>query len=131
MEKSVVRSILDVIKTVVIAVLISMVLVLVFALIVKATDLSDATIGYVNQGIKIVSVLVGTLLGFRRGGKGGWLKGLLSGLLYVVTSFLVFAAISGNFSVGELSWVDVLMGAVVGLICGVIAVNVKKSAKNT
>lgn len=131
MEKSVVRSILDVIKTVVIAVLISMVLVLVFALIVKATDLSDATIGYVNQGIKIVSVLVGTLLGFRRGGKGGWLKGLLSGLLYVVTSFLVFAAISGSFSVGELSWVDVLMGAVVGLICGVIAVNVKKSAKNT
>lgn len=131
MEKGVVRSILDVIKTVVIAVLISMVLVLVFALIVKATDLNDTVIGYVDQGIKIVSVLAATLIGFRRGGKGGWLKGLLSGLLYVVTSFLVFAAISGDFSVSELSWADVLLGAVVGLICGVIAVNVKKSAKNT
>ena len=131
MEKGVVRSVLDVIKTVVIAVLISMVLVLVFALIVKATDLNDAVIGYVDQGIKIVSVLVATLIGFRRGGKGGWLKGLISGLLYVATSFFVFAAISGDFSVGKLSWVDVLTGAAVGLICGVIAVNVKKSAKNT
>lgn len=130
MEKGVVRWILDIIKTVVIAVLISMVLVLVFALIVKATDISDTTIGYVNVAIKIVSVLVGTLLGFKRGGSGGWLKGLISGLLYVFTSFLVFASISGKFSIGDLSWVDVLTGAVVGLICGVIAVNVKKKTKN-
>ncbi|MBO4479419.1 MAG: TIGR04086 family membrane protein [Clostridia bacterium] len=131
MEKGVVRSVLDVVKTVVVAVLISMVLVLVFALIVKATSANDTTIAWVNQGIKIVSVLVGALIGFRRGGKGGWLKGLIAGLLYVVTSFLVFAAISGDFSAGALSWTDVLIGAVVGLLCGVIAVNVKKSAKNT
>ena len=130
MEKGVVRYILDIVKTVVIAVLISMVLVLVFALIVKATDLSDDAIGYVNVGIKIVSVLLGTILGFKSGGSGGWLKGLISGLLYVLTSFLVFASISGNFSLGDLSWVDVLTGAVVGLICGVIAVNVKKKPKN-
>ena len=130
MEKGAVRWILDIVKTVVVAVLVSMVLVLVFALIVKATDLSEDTIGYVNVAIKTVSVLIGTLLGFKRGGTGGWLKGLISGLLYVVTSFLVFASISGNLSFGDLSWVDVLTGAVVGLICGVIAVNVKKKAKN-
>ena len=130
MEKGVVRYILDIVKTVVIAVLISMVLVLVFALIVKATDLSEQTISYVNVGIKIVSVLLGTILGFKSGGSGGWLKGLISGLLYVVTSFLVFASISGSFSLADLSWVDVLTGAVVGLICGVIAVNVKKKPKN-
>jgi len=130
MEKGAVRWILDIVKTVVVAVLVSMVLVLIFALIVKATDLSEDTIGYVNVAIKIVSILIGTLLGFKRGGTGGWLKGLISGLLYVVTSFLVFASISGNLSFGDLSWIDVLTGAVVGLICGVIAVNVKKKAKN-
>ena len=130
MEKGVVRYILDIVKTVVIAVLTSMVFVLVFALIVKATDLSETVIGYVNVGIKIVSVLIGTLLGFKRGGSGGWLKGLIAGLLYVFTSFLVFASISGNFSLGDLSWLDVLTGAVVGLICGVIAVNAKKKVKN-
>ena len=131
MEKGVVRWILDIVKTVVIAVLISMVLVLVFALVVKATDIDGDAISYVNQGIKIVSVLVGTLIGFKRGGKAGWIKGLLSGVLYVATSFLVFSLISENLSFDNLTWVDFLTGAAVGLICGVIAVNVKKSAKNT
>ena len=130
MEKGVVRWILDIIKTVIIAVLVSMVLVLAFSLIVKATDIGDQTIDYVNLGIKIVSVLVGTILGFKRGGKFGWLKGLLSGVLYVVTSFLVFASISGNFSAQSLTWLDFLTGGVVGLLCGVIAVNVKKEVKN-
>ena len=130
MEKGVVRYILDIVKTVVIAVLVSMVLVLVFALIVKAIDLSENVIGYVNVGIKTVSVLIGTLLGFKRGGTGGWLKGLVSGLLYVFVSFLVFAAISGNFSFKNLSWVDIATGPIVGLICGVIAVNAKKKVKN-
>ena len=131
MEKGAVRYVLDIVKTVVVAILISMVLVLVFALIVKATDINEDAIAYVNQGIKIVSVLIGCLIGFRRGGKGGWLKGLISGLLYVVTSFLVFSMISGELSFDKLSWVDVLTGAAAGMICGVIAVNVKKSAKNT
>lgn len=131
MEKGVVRWILDIIKTVVIAILISMVSVLVFALIVKATDIGEDAIAYVNQGIKALSVLIGTLIGFKRGGKGGWLKGLVSGLLYVVTSFLVFSLISGNFSSENLSWVDFLTGAAVGLVSGVITVNIKKGAKNT
>ena len=131
MEKGAVRYVLDIVKTVVVAILISMVLVLVFALIVKATDINEDAIAYVNQGIKIVSVLIGCLIGFRRGGKGGWLKGLISGLLYVVTSFLVFSMISGELSFDKLSWVDVLTGAAAGMICGVIAVNVKKSAKST
>ena len=131
MEKGVVRWILDIVKTVVIAVLISMVLVLVFALVVKATDIDGDAISYVNQGIKIVSVLVGTLIGFKRGGKAGWIKGLLSGVLYVATSFLVFSLISENLSFDNLTWVDFLTGAAVGMICGILTVNLKKSVKNT
>ena len=130
MEKGAVRFVLDIIKTVIIAILVSMVLVLVFSLIVKSTDIGEDTIGYVNLGIKIVSILIGTLLGFKRGASAGWLKGLLSGVLYVVTSFLVFAVIKGNFSTEGLGWLDFLTGGVVGLLSGVIAVNAKKEVKN-
>ncbi len=129
MEKGAVRWILDIIKTVVVAILCSMILVLVFALIVKATDIGETGISYVNQGIKIVSILVGTLVGFKRGGRGGWLKGLISGLLYAITSFLVFSLISGSLSVKNLTWLDFVTGAAVGVICGIIAVNVKKDSK--
>lgn len=130
MEKGVARHILDIVKTVVIAVLFSMVSVLVFALIVKSTDIGEEVIGYVNLGIKMLSVVIGCLFGFRRGSGFGWLKGLLSGLLYVVTSFLVFSAISGEFSLSDASWLDLVTGAAAGLLAGVLTVNIKKSAKN-
>ena len=129
MEKGMVRWILDIVKTVVVAILCSMILVLVFALVVKATDIDEKGIAYANQGIKIVSVLIGTLVGFKRGGSAGWLKGLISGLLYVFFSFLVFSLISGELSWSNLTWIDFLTSAAVGVICGVIAVNVKKSPK--
>ena len=129
MEKSAVRWILDIVKTVVIAILCSMIFVLIFALIVKSTDINETGIAYANQGIKIVSVLIGTLVGFRRGGEAGWLKGLIAGLLYIFFSFLVFSLISGELSWNNLSWIDFVTSAAVGVICGVIAVNVKKSPK--
>ena len=131
MDKGVARWILDIVKTVVIAVLISMVSVLVFALIVKSVDVGEDVIGYVNIGIKILSVVIGCIVGFRRGSGYGWLKGLIAGLLYVVVSFLVFSAISGEFSLADVSWLDLVTGAVVGLLSGVLTVNLKKSAKNT
>ena len=130
MEKGVARQILDIVKTVVIAILISMVSVLVFALVVKSTDVGEDVIGYVNLAIKILSVVIGCLIGFRRGSGFGWLKGVISGLLYVVTSFLVFSAISGEFSLADVSVLDLVTGAVVGLLSGVLTVNLKKSAKN-
>ncbi|MBQ7712822.1 MAG: TIGR04086 family membrane protein [Clostridia bacterium] len=130
MEKGVARQILDIVKTVVIAILISMVSVLVFALVVKSTDVGEDVIGYVNLAIKILSVVIGCLVGFRRGSGFGWLKGVISGLLYVVTSFLVFSAISGEFSLADVSVLDLVTGAVVGLLSGVLTVNLKKSPKN-
>ena len=130
MEKGVARWILDVVKTVVIALLISMVSVLVFALVVKSTDVGEDVIGYVNLAIKILSVVIGCLIGFRRGSGFGWLKGVISGLLYVVTSFLVFSAISGELSLADVSVLDLVTGAVVGLLSGVLTVNLKKSPKN-
>ena len=129
MEKSAVRWILDIVKTVVIAVLISMVSVLVFALILKATNMSENAVSYVNVGIKVLSIAIGCIVGFGRGGKAGWLKGLLSGILYVVISFLVFSFISGKVSLANVTWLDFLTGAAVGVISGVLAVNVKKSPK--
>ena len=129
MEKSAIRWILDIVKTVIIAVLTSMVLVLVFALIVKATDMEGNVISYVNVAIKIVSILIGCLLGFGRGGKAGWLKGALCGLLYVVFSFLIFSFISGEVSLKNVTWLDFVTGIAVGTISGILTVNVKKAPK--
>ena len=129
MEKSAVRWVLDVIKTVIVAILTSMVLVLVFALIVKATDISENAVAYVNVAIKIVSIVIGCLAGFSRSGKAGWLKGAVCGLLYVIFSFLVFSFISGEVSLKNVAWLDFVTGIAVGVISGILTANVKKEQK--
>ena len=129
MEKTAVKWILDIIKTVIVAILLSMVLILIFALIVKSTKIDESVISYVNVGIKIVSILIGCLVGFRRGSKGGWLKGLICGFLYVICSFLVFSFISGEVSLKDVTVLDLITGTVVGVISGILTVNVKKNPK--
>ena len=129
MEKNVGRWILDIVKTVIVAILTSMVLVLVLALIVKATSINETAITYINVSIKIISILIGCLVGFSRGGKAGWLKGLICGVLYVVCSFLVFSFISGSISLKDVTWLDFVTAILVGVISGILTVNVKKEPK--
>lgn len=114
---------LIVLKGVAAAVIFSLAAVLLFALIIKLFSLPSSVITPVNQAIKVLSVLLSSLV-FVRGNKG-FLKGILLGLFAVAATYLVFAAIGGaNFS-----WkffIELLLGAIVGGIGGIIAVNVRK-----
>lgn len=102
----------------------SLAAVLVFSFIVKFCALGDNVIHAVNQFIKCLGVFIGCFFALR--GRLGWLKGLAVGLFVFLFTYLVFALITGAqvFSAGFL--IDMLFGAAVGLISGIISVNVRK-----
>ena len=102
---------------------ISFLLVLVFASILCAAPLPDKVVYPVNQIIKAVSILLGTLF-FVRGEKG-WLKGLGIGGLFTLVSYLTFSVL-GGFSLTWLAFLELFSGCIVGALGGIIAVNVKK-----
>lgn len=80
------------------------ILVLVFSLIVKLTNMSATAVPIVNQVIKILSVFLGVFFLLKQG--KCWLKGILSALLFAVLSFVVFP-FSQTASIGrdsELTW---------------------------
>lgn len=116
-------NITDVLKAVLISVLISLALVLLFAVIIKFAALPSSVIMPVNIAIKIVSVLVGTLIGFKNA-ENGLLKGVFTGLIYMLFTFFIFAALSG-FKDIKFSWIDLVTLPVAGAISGVIAVNIR------
>ncbi len=113
-----------VVKGVLCALACSLVLTVVFASILRGSSWSSKVIYPVNQGIKMLSVLIGTLL-FVRGEKG-WLKGLAIGILFTMLSYLVFSAIGGDFSLSWLVVVETLLGATFGLLSGAIGVNLRR-----
>lgn len=114
-------------KGTLIALSISLVLVLVFAFLLKFTNISDNAIAPVNQVIKGVSIFLGVFIGLRKCKELGLVSGLLIGFIYTLVAFLVFSILSGSFTFDLSLLTDAVFGAVIGAICGIISVNIKKS----
>lgn len=114
----------DVIKALLFSLFFAIAFVVIFAIVVKYAELTEKPIAIVNIVLKVVSVLLGCLLGIRTQ-KNGAIKGFIVGLLFVLTTYLVFSLINGKFESGALTIFDVLAGAISGIISGIIAVNIR------
>ncbi len=116
--------VLEQVKTLVVALIITLILVLIAAFAIKLFNIPTKAIVIINQVIKGVSVLVSTLICFKLP-KGGYIRGIIFGLLYVLLTYIVFSLFNGSFN-GGLSLInDITFGAVTGLISGIIAVNLR------
>ncbi len=121
--KNIKTDVTDVLKAVLFATLISLALVLIFAIVIRFANVENKVIMPVNIAIKILSLLVGILLAFKNQ-QNGLVKGAISGLAYMLFTFLIFSALSG-FKDVTFSWIDLITLPVVGAISGIIAVNLK------
>lgn len=115
----------DIFKAVLFALVVSIVCVLIYAIVVKFLMVSDTAILIGNTVIKLVSILLGTFLAFRRA-ENGVIKGAVVGVLYAVVSHFVFSALSGSKLFAGLDLLGFVFCMVVGAISGIIAVNVRK-----
>jgi putative membrane protein (TIGR04086 family) len=114
----------SILKSVLAALAISFLLSVVFAVIIEMGCVKEPWIYAVTQTIKAVSIAAGVLL-FTRGEKG-WLKGGGAGLLFTALSYLAFSSLGGDFSLGWLIIVELILALLIGGISGIIAVNLKK-----
>ena len=117
--------ILSILKGSLIALSISLVGILFFAFIIKLFGLTDGWIKPINQIIKAVSILIGVFFALKKDKQKGLVKGLMIGLVYTLLAFVVFSILNGSFGIDKSLLTDVLFGAIMGAICGIIAVNLK------
>ena len=115
--------VLDVLKAVLFSTLLSLALVLVFAIVLKFTSLPSAAIMPVNIAIKLLSVFLGCIIGFKNK-QNGILKGAILGLVYMLLTFFIFAALNG-FKDIKFSWIDLITLPIAGALSGIVAVNLK------
>ena len=119
------RFLLTIIKSVIFAIITTLVCVLIFAILVKLASLGVVIIKSINQFIKIISVFMGCLFNIR--GKLGYLQGGISGLFYSILIYLIFSFMGGGAINFSQMMLDSAFMAIIGGISGIIAVN-KKSA---
>lgn len=102
------------------AVILSLVLVLVFALVIWAAGLSSGAIKPVVQVIKVASIFWGVVVAIRHIERHGWLFGALVGLLYMVLIFFVFSIVDADFGITSGLIADILFACVIGAFSAMI-----------
>ena len=118
--------IMQIIMGSVIAVLISLVLSLLFSLLIVGANLGDKWLGPLKQVARAGSIFLGCIFGFK-GRTDGWKKGLCLGLIYSLLAVTIFSLLDTEPFAFNLSMVwDLLLGIAMGVICGIITVNLKR-----
>lgn len=120
---------LSIVKGSLIALCVSLIGILIFAFCLKFTSLSDKLILPINQVIKGLSIFLGVFFGLKKRKEMGLVSGLLIGFIYTIVAFVVFSILNGAFSFDHTLLNDIIFGAIIGGICGIICVNLKKSTR--
>lgn len=124
--KSNLNIILPIIKGAFWGVAFSLLCILIFAFVLKYTNLSENTIQPINQVIKGLSLLVACFVASKKISKNGWLVGILIGLVYTILTYIIFSILNGGFSFGISLLYDCLFGTIGGLIAGIICISLLK-----
>ncbi len=114
------KVVFEILKALIIAVILSLVLVLLAALIIKLFNISDGVIPVINQIIKGISILLGCLIAVKNK-SNNWLKGIIIGILYIGLAYVIFSLLDGEFKIGLDILNDIALGSVTGMLSGILA----------
>ena len=114
--------ILNYLKGLIVAMLVSFALVILLAFSLKWFSLDEKFISPLNLAIKTISVVIGSCIAVK-GETKGLLKGVVFGLLYILLAFVSFSFLAKTFSVDLSLFLDILFASVAGGTVGVIKVN--------
>ena len=112
--------ILGLLKSTILGVIVSIVLVLLLAFLLKFVELSDNVITIIDEFIKIISIFVATINLVKKSPYKILYKSALLGVVYTLFTFIVFSALRGSYNFGAGLIVDIVLGAVIGVIIAII-----------
>jgi putative membrane protein (TIGR04086 family) len=71
-----------------------------------------------------LSIAFGGMLAAKSSKKVGWLKGGITGVVYVLFAFMISSLFGGSILMGSIIFSDILLGVIAGAVGGIIGVNV-------
>lgn len=107
-------------KGTLIAMIFTIAAILIFALIIKESNMADNVINPINQVIKILGIMAATFFAVRRAAENQWITGGLASVFYIILGYLVFSLIEGRFGNLLMLLSDVVMAAVIGIVFAII-----------
>jgi putative membrane protein (TIGR04086 family) len=110
-------------KSILICFFISFIMILIYALILSFSSISDASMSKVTQTILIISVAIASAYGGKHTRRRGWLFGAVLGLIFSILLVPFGMAVGQDFVIDIFLVAKMLVTAAVGAIGGIIGVN--------
>lgn len=124
-EEKINNNLIRIIKGSLFSIVISLVLLLIYACLLSFTNISETTIIPVVIIISGVSILIGSSISSFKIKKQGMLNGTLVGLIYMLLIYILSSIFITGFGVDISSIIMILVGMITGMIGGIIGVNIK------
>lgn len=114
-----------ILRGVIFSIILSCILLIIFAAILTYTDISEEYINIVSIIISSVSICIGGIIASIKIRKNGLLNGALVGGIYMGILYLLSSIITSNYQLNIEGIILVIVGIVLGIFGGVIGVNIK------
>lgn len=128
-ESEMKRKVMAVIKGCLFAMIFSVILLTVYALLLANTAIAENTMMPVVLTITGISILIGGTISSRKMKKNGLIYGGIVGLVYVLTLYLASSVSMVGFSLSTNSFIMLGVGVITGIIGGIIGVNMSVRGK--
>jgi len=117
--------IVKILKGVLAAAAVTMLLMALVTALILYRGISSGTLVWINQGIKLLSIVVGTVISVGRGGEKGLVTGMITGILYILVGYGVYCIADGSNAGAAQMAIEEAAGALTGGIAGVMLANMK------
>jgi putative membrane protein (TIGR04086 family) len=115
-----------ILKGFLISIIITLVLLFIYATILVKTSVKETTITPVIMAITGVSILIGSSISCIKTTKNGFINGFGIGIVYFITIYLLSSIIGNSFALNIKGLEIMLLGTFCGGIGGIVGVNIRK-----
>lgn len=119
------KNMIKIVKGSISAIILTIILLLIFATLLTYTEIKENTINPVIIVITGISILVGSSISTLKIKKNGLINGFLVGLIYIITIYLISSLTGAGFKINLNSMIMILVSIIMGMIGGIIGVNLK------
>ena len=117
------KNIVRVVKGSIFAILITAIFLLIYAILLTSTNISENTMTTVVITVSGVSILIGSSISSFKIKKQGIINGALVGLIYITALYLLSSIIFVGFEINLSSIIMLVVSIITGMIGGIIGVN--------
>ena len=117
------NKILILVKSIFLALIISLVCIIIYAVVLSITPVSDNTMSIITQVITMISIVAAAMYCSKKIKSKGWLYGIIIGIIFVLI-IIPISMIWGQIPAFDKYFIaKVLMASLAGFIGGIIGVN--------